>query len=447
MATPIARRAPAARWGLLVIALLLGVALISVTARSYLKARELAGTIARGQAERFLRGLRERAPGRSGRSPSREVLQALLDEHHEGGLRSVSVVDGGGAVVVAVGDPVGTSQPLPAPGELQAIGERLRLVAPPPPPPPHPDGPPRHGDDSREPPSPLWGPPPAGTPFPPPARAWMGGPPAVVLELVPVESQRLLAHARLDLTVGIVAALVLMLASAVFWRLSVRAERDAAQLADERHLAKLGEMSAVLAHEIKNPLTALKGHAQLLAEQLPDGQRPRRSADEVVEHAQRLEALIADLLAFARSGTISPSDVSPAELVEQVAREVAPGRVDFDLSAAPRRWQLDPARMRQVLVNLMDNAIAASPADARVEVGVRNDGDELTLTVRDRGEGIGEDERHAIFEPFHTRRTRGTGLGLAVARRIVELHGGRIEAGNVPDGGAIFVVTLPARVD
>jgi two-component system sensor histidine kinase HydH len=96
-----------------------------------------------------------------------------------------------------------------------------------------------------------------------------------------------------------------------------------------------------------------------------------------------------------------------------------------------------------VLINLLDNALAVTPDDRKVRASVLEDGRDLVFSVRDHGPGVPESERVRIFEPFHTTKVRGTGLGLAVARRIVELHGGSIEVDDAPGGGALFRVRLP----
>jgi two-component system sensor histidine kinase HydH len=107
-------------------------------------------------------------------------------------------------------------------------------------------------------------------------------------------------------------------------------------------------------------------------------------------------------------------------------------------------WSLDAARLRQALVNVVRNAIQVSPPDGRVEVDVSSPAtDTLAIAIRDRGPGIPPGEERAIFEPFHTKRVKGIGLGLAIARRMVELHGGSITAGRRDGGGAEIVITVP----
>ncbi len=206
-------------------------------------------------------------------------------------------------------------------------------------------------------------------------------------------------------------------------------------------------MSAILAHEIKNPLASLKGNAQLLAQMLPDKSpeddslaKARTKARRVVDEAVRLEQLTNDLLQFVRTGAIRRTKVDPGALVREAAESVRGGEVVVDTDSAPAQWSLDAGRIREVVVNLVDNAIAAGPP-ARASVTTSNG--HLVIEVADRGPGVPEDDRDKIFEPFFTGKTQGTGLGLAVVRRVIEQHGGTIAVLRNPDGGAVFRAEIP----
>jgi len=256
-------------------------------------------------------------------------------------------------------------------------------------------------------------------------------------------AQQMIARAQRALIIsGTTAGLLLILGLLAFEWLR-RRERLAVRLERERHLATLGEMSAVLAHEIRNPLASLKGHAQLLAESLPAGDRARAKADRVVAEAKRIETLTTDLLDFVKTGAVHPAPTNPSALLERASQQVPGATIELDTSAAPDSWSLDGDRMEQVLSNLLRNAAEASPAGKPVDARVTSSAEGLCYEVRDFGAGIPENQLRAIFEPFHTTRTRGTGLGLAVSRRIVELHGGHIAAQNHPGGGALFRVFIP----
>ncbi|MBI4509955.1 MAG: hypothetical protein HY698_10005 [Deltaproteobacteria bacterium] len=264
-----------------------------------------------------------------------------------------------------------------------------------------------------------------------------------MLELEPLLARRLIREATFNLTVACAAAFVITASAVVFFRLSQRAERMEEQAARQRHLAALGQMSATLAHEIRNPLAAAKGHAQLLAEQVPEGHPGARSAVTVVDSLVRLEALVTRLLEFARSGEIRREDVSPAELLRAAAEEAAKGRVKLDVSGAPPAFPLDELHVHRTLVNLLQNALQASPDGAPIEASASLVDEGLVFTVRDHGAGLPQGAGAHLFQPFHTTRTHGAGLGLAIAQRVVTLHGGAIDAVNHPEGGALFRITLP----
>jgi two-component system sensor histidine kinase HydH len=217
-----------------------------------------------------------------------------------------------------------------------------------------------------------------------------------------------------------------------------RRERERAR-ERERRLASLGEMSAVLAHEIRNPLASLKGNAQLLAASLPAGEKPRAKAERVVDEAVRLERLTQDLLSFVRTGELARTDADVAALASTAAGAVT-GEVSLVTDGAPATWSLDSARVHQVLVNLLENAIAAGPP---ATLRVAKEHDALVMEIRDKGPGVPAADREKVFEPFFTNKTRGTGLGLAIARRVVELHGGTITVTDADGGGACFRIEIP----
>jgi two-component system sensor histidine kinase HydH len=262
----------------------------------------------------------------------------------------------------------------------------------------------------------------------------------MVLEFEPILAVELETRATRTLASSALAALLLVGAAGVLARRARRADALVERLAQSERLASLGTMSAVLAHEIKNPLPALKGNAQLLLEGLEEGTRQRAQADRVVRASARLQGLVDNLLDFVRSGALERATLDPAEVLRAAAEDASP-RAQLDLDAAPASWSLDGMRVRQVLENLLRNAEQASPGE--VAAAARVDHGRLIFTVSDRGPGIPEGDMELIFEPFHTTKTRGVGLGLTVARRVVELHGGTITARNRPGGGAVIEVAIP----
>src|SRR5690606_33417321 len=161
-----------------------------------------------------------------------------------------------------------------------------------------------------------------------------------VIEFEPVVAMQLMSQARRSLALGSIMAGVLTFAAMLFWRQHARYEAARSTFEQQRRLSQLGEMSAILAHEIRNPLASLKGNAQLLAERLPADSRDKAKADRVVTEATRLENLTGDLLEFARSGPIARRSSSPVDLAVEAVNEVAPEGVVVDTSEAPAQWSL-----------------------------------------------------------------------------------------------------------
>ncbi len=271
------------------------------------------------------------------------------------------------------------------------------------------------------------------------------GPPPFVIEFEPIIANTLNDEASKTFAIGIVGALALMLVALVLFRLVLLREKEQAHIEREKKLANLGEMSAVLAHEIRNPLASLKGHAQLLVEKLPSDSKERDKAERVVHEALRLERLSTDLLDFVGSGDVRRESCDPKELLHASAKEVAPDKINIHDEEAPNDWSLDSMRMQQVLSNVLRNAIEASPQDEQVDAHLLVVDKMLCFRVRDRGNGITKEEAENIFRPFHTTRVKGTGLGLAVASRLVALHHGEIRVSNHPEGGALFEVLIPSK--
>jgi len=183
-----------------------------------------------------------------------------------------------------------------------------------------------------------------------------------------------------------------------------------------------------------------------LLEKLPADHQGRRGAETVLRETVRLENLSRQVLEFARTGSVELANEDPVALARAAADSAGDPRVRIAVTGEAQPWPLDRARMEEVLVNLLRNAVEASPSEQPIDLMVAiRAGQELTYEVRDHGEGLAPGDEERIFEPFYTRKSKGTGLGLALARRIVEGHGGRISAGNLVDGGAAFRVSLPWR--
>ncbi|MEO1336984.1 MAG: ATP-binding protein, partial [Myxococcota bacterium] len=274
-------------------------------------------------------------------------------------------------------------------------------------------------------------------------RRRRGHPGVLVFELIPTEATALRARATGLVWIAAVAAGLILLLSLAIQKADRHRRMLEIKLAEERHLAALGEMSAVLAHELKNPLTSLKGHTQLAIEAVqPDGASLKRKMNRVLNEALRIEEITNNLLDFIRSGNLHRQPSSVRTLIERSMRTMQNADTEIHLGE-DIQWSFDLDRMQQVLINLLSNAEEAVDTAAKVDVSAKIIHQTLQIVVRDHGPGFAPGTEETSFEPFRTDRTRGTGLGLAICRRIVEAHGGQIVACNHPDGGAQLTLTIP----
>jgi signal transduction histidine kinase len=234
-------------------------------------------------------------------------------------------------------------------------------------------------------------------------------------------------------------------ATAVLDRLR-QTERDALRA---EQLAWAGRMAAGIAHEVRNPLMAIKLLVQALADgRTGDRLRPR-DMEVLEEEIIRLEQSVGTFLDFARPPRPDKKPVEVGPLVAQVADRVR-GRADLQqvevVVSAPRRpvvAELDPNQLQQVLYNLLFNALDAQPTGGRIDLTVAEAGGSVEVRVADAGPGLPARVRERVFEPFVSTKDAGMGLGLSICRRIVETHAGEITAADRPGGGTVFTVRLP----
>jgi two-component system sensor histidine kinase HydH len=376
-----------ARWGFFIVAGVLGALLVVSTVSSYLGSRALLGTLEAGQRASVEQALRANL-GEVGRPPTPEKVGRAFAAAEPLGLRYLALLGPEGEVSIEVGESVAPN-PIKSEGPAR-VGDRMRFVGTVhrgPPKRPHPED--RLGSGSRA---------PRGH------RPPKGPPPRFVLEVETSYARELQLRSARDATIGLAVSVALILGAFVFGRLATRTERIATELRDQRELASLGEMSAVLAHELRNPLASMKGNAELLAEGLVGDERRGRQAQRVYEAAARLERLTEDLLDFVRAGKVHRELCEPRALCRRAIEASGVADVHIEDSRAPDQWQLDEDRLMQALVNLLRNADQANEGGATVEVKLSSEAGDLVFEVRDHGAGVPSEEREHIFEPFVTTR-------------------------------------------
>ncbi|MBW1989966.1 MAG: PAS domain-containing protein [Deltaproteobacteria bacterium] len=216
-------------------------------------------------------------------------------------------------------------------------------------------------------------------------------------------------------------------------------------------LAAIGGLAAGVAHEIRNPLSSIKGMATYFGGKFAENSEDREAARVMVQEVERLNRAVTQLLEFARPADITPRKTDVNHLLEhslRLVREDARAKgVEVEFSADPGlpEVSLDPDRMAQCLLNLYLNAIEAMREGGTLSVSARARGGEFFLSVSDTGRGMDAAAMKKIFDPYYTTKPTGTGLGLAVVHKIVESHGGKITVQSEPGQGAAFTVILPVE--
>jgi two-component system phosphate regulon sensor histidine kinase PhoR len=219
---------------------------------------------------------------------------------------------------------------------------------------------------------------------------------------------------------------------------------------------------ANVSHELRTPLTAIRGYVEALLDEPPDepdAGNTRKFLEIIFRQSTRMERLVQDLLRLARldarQEALETSTCDVRQIFNAVISDLGPAievkrqRVFIEVPADACHVEADPAKLHDIVRNLVENAVNYSPDDAEIRLSTSRQNGALTMTVADSGPGIPPEDLGRVFERFYRvdksrARPGGTGLGLAIVRHLVELHGGEARAANQSDGGAVFTVTLPS---
>jgi PAS domain S-box-containing protein len=220
-----------------------------------------------------------------------------------------------------------------------------------------------------------------------------------------------------------------------------------ARLREQASLARLGQMAAIVAHEVRNPLAGIRGALQIIGRRLPSGSQEQGIVDEIVTRIDTLNEIVQDLLLFARPkppvlGSVSMATVV-GDTVTLLKADPKFADVEVRLRVPDTPVMADREQIKLVLVNLLINSAQAMQGRGAIDVSLHTVDGWHELRIVDQGPGIAPDVREHLFEPFFTTKHRGTGLGLATARRILEGHGGWVELECPTGGGTVAVVRLP----
>jgi len=231
-------------------------------------------------------------------------------------------------------------------------------------------------------------------------------------------------------------------------RLTDELERKNRELARKNRLADLGQMASHVAHEVRNNLVPVTLYLSLLRRRIADDPGSLEVLDKITAGFTELDATVNDLLQFTSDRDPCLQPVALRGLVDEVLGSVAPQLAAQSIGTTvdmPDSLTLlaDAHMLRRAMLNLVLNAVDAMPDGGTLSIAAADDHSQITLRVADSGDGLDDEMRQRIFEPFFSTKECGTGLGLAIVSRIAEGHGGSITADNRPEGGAVLTLHLP----
>jgi two-component system sensor histidine kinase HydH len=223
------------------------------------------------------------------------------------------------------------------------------------------------------------------------------------------------------------------------------------EVARSQRLASVGRLAAGVAHEIRNPLSSIKGFATYFKERYPDRSEDQQTADIMIQEVDRLNRVVGQLLEFARPVSIKPKPVSLQTLLDDSIKLIKDQAAAKGISIQTQnntqvaKVRIDPDRINQVLLNLYLNAIDSMENGGELRVEITGEGPRrnVVIQVSDTGRGISRENLSKIFEPYFTTKSTGTGLGLAIAHNIVEAMGGKITVESDTEAGTTFTIALP----
>jgi two-component system sensor kinase FixL len=218
------------------------------------------------------------------------------------------------------------------------------------------------------------------------------------------------------------------------------------QLSEQKALAKLGEMAAVVAHEVKNPIAGIRGALQVITSRMPADQRERPVLLEIMARLDSLNRIVSDMLMFARPRPLRQEPIAVEALIDETAALIRqdPGMAAATIELLGAAAITGDREMLQVAFqNILINAIQAMAGQGIVNVKITADNAKVRVDVIDQGPGMPDEVREKAFEAFFTTKHRGTGLGLPIARRVVESHGGSIHIHLPLSGGTTISIVLP----
>ena len=257
-------------------------------------------------------------------------------------------------------------------------------------------------------------------------------------------------HFFISMTVDLIVVSILLIIVDRKQRRLVEANQ---QLAHNEKVATLGRVAAQVAHEVRNPLAGLLLYSEHLKGKI-DGKLPSSDAqliDKIIATINNLTATTEQILNFARPVTLAPRRLDLNEVARDVIQLLSPEistrsiETKLELDTSPVQGMLDEPSIRATTLNLVLNAVQAMPAGGHLTISTRNRGNKLWMVISDTGSGMSADQIRKIFEPFSTTKSRGLGLGMPYAQKVIQQHGGQIVVESQPGKGTDVRIELPAN--
>lgn len=271
---------------------------------------------------------------------------------------------------------------------------------------------------------------------------------ALRLALHSWQSDEIIRRAKAQMVLTLVLVVAAWLLGGWALRLQRREYVRQQEMSRREHLVRLGELGAIVAHEVRTPLAGIKGYAQLVQERAEDP-RTAQYTTAIVQESLRLERLVNDLLSYARQ----EADSSHTAVVGKVlaaawnllAEEARRHNVQLTVEGHQElAVYCSEGSLQQVLLNILANAVYATPDDGAVHVVIESQGSQVRIQVIDQGPGFTPEALERCFDPFYSTRSSGSGLGLAICKKIVDSCQGNIRVTNLPIGGAVVDLRLPS---
>lgn len=272
-----------------------------------------------------------------------------------------------------------------------------------------------------------------------------GSPEMLRLVLNTAPADRIVSQARrMWWLVGIIL-LFLWTVGILFVRMSLRHIHLQEELEQRKRMALIGQMTAVLTHEIRNALGSVKGYTQWVNEKIAESDPRKAGLSMVLKGTDRIESLVNELLLFSREETYNIYPLNLPYLIEEAILSFVPpwkGKVELDIEPETK-VMADKEKLHQVLLNGIQNAIQAMGNDGKLFISSHHKGHWVEMKIEDSGPGIPKSELSQLFTPFYTTKTNGTGLGLAYSKKVIERMGGRITLSGRQEGaGAVLTILL-----